>query len=170
MEELKLKKIRTKPFGEIEVDETQMINFPEGLFGFEKYKNYFLLENPDSPFLWLQSADEPSLAFILIEPRQFKSDYKLKIAEEEYRNIGIKDKEKELLDFVIVTVPKDPSKMTANLQGPIIINVTKKIGKQSISLNDDYTVRCPILDEMKKSLTKKSGESTEFKNKKVKAK
>lgn len=147
-----MKRINTKPFGEIEVDESQMITFPDGLFGFENYKNYFLLEAENSPFLWLQSADEPSLAFILIDPFLFKPDYELKISEEDYLSIEIKDKEKELLHFVIVTVPPDhPEKMTANLQGPIIININKKLGKQAISLKEDYTVRCPILEEMKKS-------------------
>ncbi len=149
-----MKKIKTKPFGDIEVDEKQEITFAEGLFGFEKYKKYYLLENENSPFLWLQSSDEPSLAFILIDPRQFKEDYKLKLSEEDYNSINIKDKESELIDFVIVTVPSDPEKMTANLQGPIIINIKKKIGKQVISLIEDYTVRCPILSEMRKSIKK----------------
>ena len=150
-----MRKIKTKPFGEIEVDESQEITFPEGLFGFEQYKKFYLLENPDSPFLWLQSSEDPSLAFILISPMQFKADYELKISDEDYKSIDIKDKEKELLDFVIVTVPSDPEKMTANLQGPIIINIKKKLGKQAISLKEDYTVRCPILDEMKRTMSKK---------------
>jgi flagellar assembly factor FliW len=161
-----VKKILTKPFGEIEVDESQMIIFPDGLFGFENYKNYFLLENPDSPFLWLQSADEPTLAFILIDPYLFKKDYELKISDEEFSAIQIEDKEKELLHFVIVTVPPDhPEKMTANLQGPIIININKKLGKQAISLRDDYTVRCSILDELEKS-----SKIEQNSNKKVEAK
>jgi len=151
----KLKKLKTKPFGEIEVDESQEITFSEGLFGFEQYKKFYLLENPDSPFLWLQSSEEPSLAFILIDPLQFKADYKLEISEEDYKSIEIEDKEKDLLDFVIVTVPREPQKMTANLQGPIIINIKKKLGKQAISLREDYTVRCPILEEMKKTMAKK---------------
>lgn len=151
-----MKKLKTKPFGEIEVDESQEITFPEGLFGFEQYKKFYLLENPDSPFLWLQSSEEPSLAFILIDPLQFKSDYKLEISEEDYKSIEIEDKEKELIDFVIVTVPRNPEKMTANLQGPVIINIKKKLGKQAISLREDYTVRCPIIEEMKKIMSKKA--------------
>ena len=60
-----------------------------------------------------------------------------------------KDKvEKQLLDFVIVTIPEDPSKMTANLQGPVIINIEKKLGKQAISINEKYDVKYPMLTEM----------------------
>ncbi|MBN1898539.1 MAG: flagellar assembly protein FliW [Spirochaetes bacterium] len=146
-----MKKIKTKPFGEIKVDETQQITFPDGLFGFEQYKKFYLLENPGSPFLWLQSSEEPALAFILIQPVQFKADYKLEISQEDYKSIGLDKKDKKVLDFVIVTVPKEPEKMTANLQGPIIINVEKNIGKQVISLKEDYPIRCPVIEEMKKT-------------------
>lgn len=142
-----MKKLKTKPFGEIEVDETQELTFPSGLFGFENYKKFYILENPESPFIWLQSSDEHGLAFILIHPMQFKSDYVLKILENDYNDIEIKDKEKELLDFVVVTIPADPSEMTANLQGPVIININKKLGKQAISLKEEYTVKCHVLDE-----------------------
>jgi flagellar assembly factor FliW len=151
-----LKKIRTKPFGEIEVDETQEIFFPDGLFGFETYKKFFILENPDSPFVWLQSSEEPGLAFVMIHPLQFKTDYELRISEEDTKAIDILSKQ-DILDFVIVTIPEDPSQMTANLQGPVIINIKKKLGKQAISLKDAYNVKCPILEEMKKYLKDDKG-------------
>ena len=150
-----MRKIKTKPFGEIEVDESQEIYFPDGLFGFEKYKKYYLLENPDSPFVWLQSSEEPSLAFVMIQPIEFKKDYKLKVSAEDLKSIKLEKPEDELLDFAIVTIPSEASKMTANLQGPIIINVKKKLGKQAISLIEEYTVKCPILEEMKKTFDKK---------------
>ncbi len=147
-----MKKLNTKPFGQIEVDESQEIYFPDGLFGFENYKKFYLLENPDSPFVWLQSSEDPDLAFIMIQPLQFKSDYKLKVSKEDLKSIGIESEEEEILDFAIVTVPPDnPAGMTANLQGPVIINVKKKLGKQAISLIDDYPVRCLILEEMNKN-------------------
>ncbi|MBU1075764.1 MAG: flagellar assembly protein FliW [Spirochaetes bacterium] len=157
-----MRKLKTKPFGKIEVDESQELTFPNGIFGFENYKKFYILENPESPFIWLQSAEEEGLAFIMIHPLQFKGDYELKISPEEFNEIEIKDKEKELLDFVIVTIPSDPSKMTANLQGPIIININKKLGKQAISLKEEYEVKCPILEEMSSTL-KTSEDSKEEK-------
>ncbi|MDD5067837.1 MAG: flagellar assembly protein FliW [bacterium] len=144
-----MKKIKTKPFGEIELDETQEIYFPDGLFGFELCKKFYILENPDSPFVWLQSSEEPALAFVMIHPMQFKTNYELKVSDEDLKSIEIASKN-DILDFVIVTIPEEPSLMTANLQGPIIINIKKKLGKQAISLKDDYTVKCNILEEMKK--------------------
>ncbi len=146
-----MKKIKTKPFGEIDVDETQEIYFTDGLFGFDSYKKFYLLENPDSPFVWLQSSEEPALAFVMIHPANFKPDYELKINQEDLKGIQIVNKN-EILDFVIVTIPEDASLMTANLQGPIVININKKLGKQAISLKEDYTVKCLILEEMKKKI------------------
>ncbi|MFC1670955.1 flagellar assembly protein FliW, partial [Spirochaetota bacterium] len=48
----------------------------------------------------------------------------------------------------IVTIPENPKEMTANLQGPIIVNPHKRIGKQAISANEKYGVRHGILEEM----------------------
>ncbi len=147
-----MKTINTKAFGTIEVDESQELYFSDGLFGFEKYKKFYLLENPDSPFVWLQSSEDESVAFIMIQPAQFKFDYELKISAEDYKSIDFDKNQDKLLDFVIVTVPPgNPEGMTANLQGPIIINVQKKLGRQAISSIETYSVKCKILDEMNKN-------------------
>ena len=115
-------KIMTKPFGEIEVNEKQKIHFPDGLFGFEEVKHYFLLDSEEGPFYWLQSAEHPDLAFVLIDPRVFKDNYVLDLREEDYK--AIKAKKGDVIDFTIVTVPEDPEKISANLMGPIIIAST----------------------------------------------
>jgi len=163
-----LKKIKTKPFGEIEVDETQELTFPDGLFGFEARKKYYVLEDPKSAFVWLQSSEDPGLAFVMIHPLQFKADYVLNVSQNDLNDIKIKEKEKELMDFVIVTIPDDASKMTANLQGPVIINIKSKLGKQAISLNEKYTVKCLILEEMKRTFTPELDKKEKVKKKEKK--
>jgi flagellar assembly factor FliW len=141
-------KIKTKPYGEIEVSEKQKIHFPDGLFGFEENRDYFLLDSREGPFYWLQAADHPELAFILIDPRIFKGDYQLSVREEDYENIGARDG-KEVIDFAIVTVPEDIQKISANLMGPIIINRRNRKARQAISENDEYSVKHYIMEEMK---------------------
>ncbi len=144
--------INSRPFGEIEIDERQIIDFPEGLLGFDYVKRFALLDAGDdkSPFKWLQAVSEPSLAFVVIRPEDFLKDFSLKVSQNDFEAVGAEDR-KELLVFAIVTIPPDPSEMTANLQGPVIINAAKRLGRQAISLNEDYHVRHRILDEMKKS-------------------
>jgi len=146
-------KIKTKPYGEIEVSERQKIYFPEGIIGFESIHNYFLIDSREGPFYWLQAETDSNLAFLLVNPRLFMKDYKLIIDEKDAKSIGIQN-EKDMIDFAIVTVPEDPSKISANLMGPIIINKKTRVAKQVISQNNEYTVKHYILDEMKKAKEK----------------
>jgi flagellar assembly factor FliW len=145
-------KIKTRRFGEIEIKEQQVIDFPDGVLGFDYVKKFVLLDTQDenSPLKWLQAFDEPELAFIIIRPVDFMREYELVVSMNDIEAVGAKDAD-VLLVFAIVTIPSNPSEMTANLQGPIIINPEKKLGRQAISLSDRYTVRHRILDEIKKA-------------------
>ncbi len=140
-------RVETKPYGTVEIDERQKIFFPYGILGFEKLKHYVLLDARQQPFYWLQSSDAVEVAFVLINPRIFQPEYILEVQPDELEEIGIENIE-DALDFVIVTIPEDPSKMTANLQGPIIVNRNTRVGRQSISLNLKWMVRHVIMEEL----------------------
>jgi flagellar assembly factor FliW len=141
-------KLKTKPYGEIEVNEKQKVQFPEGIIGFEDVHDYYLLDSKEGPFYWLQAAGVPELAFLLINPRLFKEDYELSVRETDMQSMKLESKN-DLLDFAIVTVPEDPSKISANLMGPILINRKKRLAKQVISENDEYSIKHYLLEEMK---------------------
>jgi len=140
-------RVDTKAYGSIDVDERQRIEFPYGILGFEKLENYVLLDAPQQPFYWLQALDLLEVAFVLINPVIFRPDYTVEVPPEELEEIGIDDPEKMLI-FAIVTIPQNPAEMTANLQGPIIINKETRIGRQSISTNPKWEVRHPVLKEL----------------------
>ncbi len=143
-------KVNTKPFGEIEIDEMQIVDFPEGILGFDFVKKFIILDaDDDSPFKWMQAYDEKDLAFVIIMPISFMPTYELTISQSDYEAVKAEPGD-ELLVFAIVTIPDNPSLMTANLQGPIIINPVSRLGRQAISLSDRYTVRHNILEEIKK--------------------
>lgn len=146
-------KIKTKPYGEIEVNEKQKLCFPEGIIGFEKISYYYLIDSREGPFYWLQAADYPELAFLLVDPRIFRKDYKLMVKDSDLQALELEMKE-DLLDFAIVTVPEDHSKITANLMGPIVINKKTRVAKQVISENEEYTVKHYMLEEMKQQKEK----------------
>jgi len=145
-------KIRTKPYGEIEVSEKQKLFFPEGVIGFEGIHDYYLIDSKEGPFYWLQSAEYPELAFLLVNPRLFMDNYKLEVRRADLEPLGT-EIEDELLDFTIVTVPEDPEKISANLMGPVIVNRKTCVAMQVISENDEYGVKHYILEEMKKFKT-----------------
>ena len=146
-------KIKTKPYGEIEVNEKQKLCFPEGIIGFEGISYYYLIDSREGPFYWLQAADYPELAFLLVNPRVFRKDYKLMVKDSDLQSLELEMKE-DLLDFAIVTVPEDHSKITANLMGPIVINKKTRVAKQVISENEEYTVKHYMLEEMKQQKEK----------------
>ena len=131
--------VLTKPYGRIEVDERQKIFFPNGLLGFENLKDYLLMDAAQQPFYWLQSLDVPEIAFVMINPGIFRQNYLPEVSLSELEEIGlvVADSDNSLI-FAIVTIPEEHSKMTANLQGPIIINRDKKYGRQCISTNNDF--------------------------------
>ena len=144
--------IKTRPFGDVEIREQQIIDFPDGILGFDDVRKFVLLDAHDenSPLKWLQAYDEPELAFVIIRPVDFMKEYELVVSMNDIEAVGAETAE-NLLVFAIVTIPSNPSDMTANLQGPIIVNPDKRLGRQAISLSDRYSVRHKILEEMKKA-------------------
>lgn len=139
-------KVATKASGLIEVDERQKITFPDGLFGFEGFKEYVLLDADRQPFYWLQSLDVERVAFILVNPFLFRPDYEVNISNEEMAEIGIHSPEKALI-FSIVTIPPD-GPMTANLQGPLVINRDTRTGRQAVLADARWKTRHDIMAEL----------------------
>ncbi|KGG79982.1 flagellar assembly protein FliW [Caloranaerobacter azorensis H53214] len=144
--------LNTKHFGQIEIDEDSIITFPDGLLAFEEQKRFVIINNPDEeiPFKWLQSIDNPDLAFVIINPFLFKKDYEFDIPQSVVDRLDI-EREKDVLVYSIVVVPEDITKMTANLAGPIIINLKNRLAKQIILDDKRYTTKHLILEELGKS-------------------
>src|SRR5580692_558696 len=114
--------VETTRFGSIAVGESDIITFPEGMLGFSKIDQYVLVERvDDSLFLWLQAVKKPSVAFPLLEPQIFEVNYRVELAEEDRKTLKLSDLAHSKI-FAIVTIPSDPTKMTANLKAPIVIN------------------------------------------------
>lgn len=144
-----VKKIQTRAFGEIEIDDGNFLKFPEGILAFEAYHDFVLLPakpEEESSFYWLQSLNEPGLAFLVMNTAELVPDYQPEIAIETLKLIQTNSIE-EVETWGIVTIPPDhPEAMTINLQGPLLIHPVKKLGIQGISNNDDHQVRAQVLE------------------------
>lgn len=141
--------VQTKAYGLLNVDERQKIHFPSGILGFENLKDYVLLDASQQPFYWLQSMDLVEIAFVLINPAVFRADYTPDVSAAELQEIDLESTESEnALIFAIVTIPENQSRMTANLQGPILINRKKRIARQCISTNSKWKTQHYILEEL----------------------
>ncbi|MDC7234064.1 MAG: flagellar assembly protein FliW [Spirochaetales bacterium] len=142
-------KILTKAYGEVEIDERQIIHFPNGLFGFETLHEFALLDATQQPFYWLQSLDVDEVAFVLIKPTIFRPDYNPAVMNSDLEALGLKDcSEENALVFTIVTFLDDNQSMTANLQGPVIVNRGERQGRQCISTDSRWQTRHNIAEEM----------------------
>ncbi len=149
-------KVATKAFGLMEVDERQKIHFLNGLYGFESLHDYVILDAERQPFYWLQSMDVEKVAFILINPFLFRPDYELNIDDEQLKEIDISDPGKALI-FSICTIPAD-GPMTANLQGPIVINRDNMKAGQVILTDPRWKTKHDVLAELSEMRTENGAE------------
>lgn len=143
-------KFKTTRFGEIEVDEKEKLFMPSGVIGFPELKEFVLLDHDNnSPFKWLQSLTDSAVAFVVMNPLLFKPDYVVEVGGAELSDLEI-EKEDDAIVSVILTMPSDPKKITANLKAPIIFNLHNRRGKQIILSNSDFTTRHNIMDEIER--------------------
>jgi flagellar assembly factor FliW len=151
-EEHTLIKVKTTRFGEIEVNEKDVIQLPKGLIGFPELTKFVLLDHDkDSPFKWLQSLDDGTIAFVLINPLLFQPAYSVEVTESEVSDLDLK-KEEDAVISVIVTMPGNPENMTANLKAPLVFNLQNRKGKQVILNNAEYTTRHNIMEEIRRNV------------------
>lgn len=144
--------ITTKLFGEIEVDEAKLINFVSGIVGFPELKRFLLIHDSESNgnIKWLQSIEEPAFAMPVIDPLFVMESYNPEIEDELLKPLDIKD-ESSILVLCTITVPKEIEKMSVNLMAPIIISGETRKACQIIVDQDEYPVKYPIYDILKKA-------------------
>ena len=142
-------KLKTRVFGEIDIDDEKIITFENGIIGFPDLKRFTLIFNEEKKggISWMQSLDEPVVALPVMNPLAIKEDELLKpLGEMTPENTFV---------LVTVTVPEDIKKITVNLKAPIVINVAERKAAQSIVEGGE--VKYPIY-EMIKSGMEKAGE------------
>lgn len=144
-------KLNTKYFGEIEIAEEDIYDFPEGIPGFENEKKFVIVHGEDnnSPFQWLQSAGKTDLAFVTINPFTIIHDYEVEVSDDEVEVLSIEEIS-DVLVLAIVVVPEDFTKISANLLAPIILNTKNHVAKQVTMNTNKYKVRQYIIDELQK--------------------
>lgn len=145
-------KIKTRYFGEIDLDDSKIVHFENGLFGFEEYKDYTILydsEGEEEPFFsWLQCTTEQSLAFPVVNPQKVREDYDPVVEDELLQGLG-EFGEDDLVVLVLATIPKEVEKTSVNLKAPLIINAGTRKGVQLVADNQDYEIKHFIIEQKK---------------------
>ena len=137
----------TKTNGIIEVSDDKILTFDEGLYGFEEYKKFALIDSEYEPFIWLQSIENQNLAFLIIDPFLVCSSYEADIDDLSLAKIGV-TKPEDVVIMTIVTVPQDGSAITANFQGPLVINKQNKKCLQVILTDNRWTTKVDIVQTL----------------------
>ncbi|NDV25145.1 flagellar assembly protein FliW [Desulfovibrio sp. JC010] len=133
------KKIIRTRIGEREITEEGIIYFSRGLIGFDDKREFALIQLSDaSPFLLLQSVEDPGLGLLVADPYSFMDDYEVRLSEAEKRILRVENV-RQMAVLVTVTIPPGrPNETTLNLGGPIIINSEARRGMQVPQVDSKY--------------------------------
>ncbi len=146
--------IQTSRFGSITVLEKDLIHFEEGLLGFTELRQFVLLDDPeDDIFIWLQSCENANLAFPVLEPELISAGYQIELSLRDKQLLDV-DASSQCTCLSIITIPTDPTEMTANLKAPIIINRTKMKARQCVFQSNKLAIREPIFAKLQQRIVK----------------
>ncbi len=135
--------IETRDFGRIDIDEGQIINFPDGIYAFDEAKRFALISPKENEYpMWLQCIDALRPCFIVFDPQIFCSDYEVTLNDSEKKLLKIKDGS-DIKVLCIANVPEDFRDTTVNMKSPIVANMDEKLAMQVI-LPHNYPYRQPI--------------------------
>jgi flagellar assembly factor FliW len=135
----------------IPVSNQNIFNFPEGIPAFEDYHQFVLYCNTDlQPFFFMKSIGiNPEISFVCIDPFLICPDYRVRVGRADLNALGL-ERGEDAFVFSTVTVNDDPRDITANLQGPMIINTKNSTGKQIISEGTAHDVKYRVWDVLNK--------------------
>lgn len=136
-------KIKTRRFGEIDIDDAKIINMPVGLAGFPGKQRFVLLEREDiRPFCWYQCVEDPDLALIVMNPYVFMPDYAVDTIPLQKEMSWDKAGKEDMALYVVVNIEEgEKRKITANLIGPLVINTRAKEAVQMVVHDSPYSHR-----------------------------
>ncbi|GAB1157985.1 flagellar assembly protein FliW [Paenibacillus illinoisensis] len=128
-------------WGEIDVREDNVYHFAKGVPGFDEETEFALIPWEDTPFIYLQSTKQPELSFLLVSPFVFAPDYSFELPEADRDELEISE---DVAIYSIVTIQTEVSKSTMNLLAPVVLNPSKRIGKQVVLHQSSYATRHQI--------------------------
>jgi flagellar assembly factor FliW len=139
--------IQSTRFGTLSVDDERIIDFPSGLLGFPEHRRFALIQTgEENYFFWLQSVDEPNLAFVVADPGIFFKGYEVPLRDETRQELqlgGEEGAERFLQVFVICN--KVGEWLTGNLLGPLVVNAANRLAQQVVLTEKKWTTRQPLL-------------------------
>ena len=135
--------VTTRDFGVIQMDESSVYSFPQGIYGFEDVNSYavFMHEENGVSFVYLQAVKTTQPCFLVFSPWDLAAFYEPKLSPDDLRLFNV-ESEQDLIFLTIATVPSDNARqLSINIKCPIVLNPTDMTGRQVILMNEDYPVK-----------------------------
>ena len=141
-------KLNTARFGEIDIEENRIFNFVMPIIGFDMRHKFIILDpNKDTLFKWLQSIEDPALAFPIISVSALNLDYTIDLPDNIVETLDIKNVE-SLFVMNITSIPQDnPKGTTINLLAPLIFNLDNQNAAQVVLSGSGYDISYPMFKE-----------------------
>ena len=141
-------KLNTARFGEIEIEENRIFNFVMPNIGFDMLHKFIILDpKKDTLFKWLQSIEDPALAFPIISVSALNLDYTIDLPDNIVETLDIKNVE-SLLVMNITSIPQEnPKGTTINLLAPLIFNLDNQSAAQVVLSGSGYDISYPMFKE-----------------------
>jgi flagellar assembly factor FliW len=135
-------------FGTIDFEDTDLLHFQDGLIGFPNLKHFLLISvDSASPFRWLQSTDEPSIAFLVAYPEKFIPNYAPLVSDAAAAALELTATTPALVFTTASIPPGQPDGLTLNLAGPLVLNAITRKGRQVVLDDDAYTIKHRVFPE-----------------------
>lgn len=142
--------INAKYFGQVSYEKNEAIHIINGLIGFEAYTEYLPIpfhEDSDS-LISLQSLEDETLSFILMNPFGIRDDYSPSLSDEDLRELDANASE-DLSYYVICVMRDSVAESTVNLKAPLVVNARTRQARQIILDQSEYTFRHMLGDMIK---------------------
>lgn len=136
--------IKTKAMGTVSVLDRQIISLNQGFYGFGEFHTFALIDAEQKPFVWVQSTEKEDLGFLALDPFLIRADYEIDLDDSLLAPLGVTSPS-DVLVFVLITISPDGSRITANLQGPLIINRLNNRAMQAILADPRWETKHDLL-------------------------
>lgn len=137
--------INSADYGTVEVAEDKVIEFPQGLAGFESLRRFAFLhpESEQPKHFILQSMEDPEVAFNVADPAIFGFSYEITLDDALSAALNQPDSPDALADDVVLVIlykEAEGAPLRAILKGPLILNLKTRRGVQHTFTRLDYTL------------------------------
>ena len=138
-------KVNTRRFGTLTLNTEDIIIFPRGVLGFLDLRRFVILDHKNGPFRWLQSTDDPDVAFVLLDPTLIVDEYSVSLSDRDINQLLL-DPQHDDDDLLVMTIANvsTPDTPTLNLLAPICISAQNRRGIQTVQHRSGLSARYPL--------------------------